>query len=263
MNKFLLVLMALGCVSAQNYGGYSSVPVRHEASYSAPVIRHQSYAAPALKIEEPKAYGYSAPAVRVEPTRIEFASEVKADSYAAPARAAYSAPAVRQESYQSYAAPAVRVESAPVKVEFKSESNYGGYSAPAAAPAAYGSYSSPALKSAAIPITRFSHEISADHSNLQFESANGIRSHEETHVQHGVGGKHFEQGSPVSAEESLATLTKTGGYSYTSPEGIPISLTYTAGPNGFVASGSHLPTPPPIPADIMPSLMMNMMGGGD
>jgi len=257
--------MAIGCVSAQ-YGGYSA-PIRHEASYSAPVIK-QAYSAPApVRIESYSApapvrvesYGYSAPVARVEPTKIEFSSEVLKNDYSStPVRSAYTAPApVRVESYShSYAAPAVRIETAPVKVEFKSDS----YSAPAA----YGTYGSlPAVKSENIPITRFNHEIAGDHSNLEFESGNGIKSSEQTHVQFGVGGTHFSQGSPKSAEETPATLTKTGSYSYISPEGIPISLSYTAGPHGYVATGSHLPTPPPIPADIMASLQMNMMGGGD
>uniref|UniRef100_A0A336M9P3 CSON014053 protein n=1 Tax=Culicoides sonorensis TaxID=179676 RepID=A0A336M9P3_CULSO len=45
-----------------------------------------------------------------------------------------------------------------------------------------------------------------------------------------------------------------GSYSYTSPEGKPISVTYIADENGFRASGNHLPTPPPIPPEIQKSL---------
>lgn len=36
-------------------------------------------------------------------------------------------------------------------------------------------------------------------------------------------------------------------YSYYSPEGELISVTYTADENGFQPQGDHLPTPPPIP----------------
>jgi len=45
-----------------------------------------------------------------------------------------------------------------------------------------------------------------------------------------------------------------GSYSYTSPEGIPITVTYVADENGFQASGDHLPTSPPIPEAIQKSL---------
>ena len=48
-----------------------------------------------------------------------------------------------------------------------------------------------------------------------------------------------------------------GSYSYTGPDGITVSLTYTADENGFVPQGDHLPTPPPIPEAILRSLEQN------
>ncbi|CAG7786113.1 unnamed protein product [Allacma fusca] len=45
-----------------------------------------------------------------------------------------------------------------------------------------------------------------------------------------------------------------GSYSYTSPEGTPLSVSYVADENGFQASGDHLPTPPPIPEAIQKAL---------
>lgn len=45
-----------------------------------------------------------------------------------------------------------------------------------------------------------------------------------------------------------------GSFSYTSPEGQPIRLIYTADENGFVPQGDHLPTPPPIPPAIQKAL---------
>lgn len=48
--------------------------------------------------------------------------------------------------------------------------------------------------------------------------------------------------------------TVQGSFSYTSPEGQPISLRYIADENGFRAEGAHLPTPPPIPEAIARSL---------
>lgn len=45
-----------------------------------------------------------------------------------------------------------------------------------------------------------------------------------------------------------------GSFSYTSPEGIPIQITYLADENGFQPQGDHLPTPPPIPPAIQKAL---------
>lgn len=48
-------------------------------------------------------------------------------------------------------------------------------------------------------------------------------------------------------EEDDGSLQVQGSYSYTAPDGTPISLTYTADENGFQPQGAHLPTPPPLP----------------
>ncbi|CAD7090696.1 unnamed protein product [Hermetia illucens] len=68
-----------------------------------------------------------------------------------------------------------------------------------------------------------------------FETTNGIAAQEQ-----GVGG-HQAQGAS----------------SYTSPEGIPIQLAYSADENGFHPEGAHLPIPPPIPEEILKSLQWN------
>ena len=44
--------------------------------------------------------------------------------------------------------------------------------------------------------------------------------------------------------------TNQGASYFITPEGQKITLTWTADENGFVATGDHLPTPPPIPAEI-------------
>ncbi|XP_066250408.1 pupal cuticle protein 36-like [Euwallacea similis] len=71
----------------------------------------------------------------------------------------------------------------------------------------------------------------------------------------------YETANRISAEEqgeARGDGTKTrGSYSYISPEGERISITYTADENGFVPQGSHIPTPPPIPEAILKSLQEN------
>ncbi|XP_050352198.1 uncharacterized protein LOC126774704 [Nymphalis io] len=48
-----------------------------------------------------------------------------------------------------------------------------------------------------------------------------------------------------------------GAYSYTGDDGIQYSIRYTADENGFRPQGDHLPTPPPIPEEILKSLEQN------
>lgn len=49
-------------------------------------------------------------------------------------------------------------------------------------------------------------------------------------------------------------LVQHGSYSYTSPDGVLINVQYVADEGGFRATGDHLPTPPPIPAEIQKGL---------
>ncbi|VVC89050.1 unnamed protein product [Leptidea sinapis] len=67
----------------------------------------------------------------------------------------------------------------------------------------------------------------------------------------------YESGAPRAAGPEGPAVTAEGGFSYRSPDGQQISLTYTADENGFHPVGSHLPTPPPIPAAIQRSLEYN------
>ncbi|XP_055838437.1 endocuticle structural glycoprotein ABD-4-like [Episyrphus balteatus] len=77
----------------------------------------------------------------------------------------------------------------------------------------------------------------------KYETANGIKGEETGTLK-----------KATSADTSDVIIAQ-GSSSYTSPEGNLISLTYTADDvNGFVPSGDHLPTPPPIPPAIQKAL---------
>ncbi|KAL7036924.1 hypothetical protein ACKWTF_008998 [Chironomus riparius] len=68
-----------------------------------------------------------------------------------------------------------------------------------------------------------------------YESANGIRAEETGDVKN------------KGSENAIQTVQ--GSYSYTSPEGQVIQITYTADENGFQAAGDALPTPVPLPEE--------------
>ena len=53
--------------------------------------------------------------------------------------------------------------------------------------------------------------------------------------------------------EESGTVSK-GSYSYTSPDGVVITVNWVADENGFQATGDHLPTPPPMPEHVVKML---------
>lgn len=53
-------------------------------------------------------------------------------------------------------------------------------------------------------------------------------------------------------EETDADGTRHGSYSYVDPSGQRRTISYTAGKNGFQASGDHLPVAPPAPPQPIP-----------
>ncbi|XP_030370958.1 uncharacterized protein LOC115621444 [Scaptodrosophila lebanonensis] len=54
-------------------------------------------------------------------------------------------------------------------------------------------------------------------------------------------------------EETDADGTRHGSYSYVDPTGQRRTISYTAGKNGFQASGEHLPVAPPAPPQPVPT----------
>ncbi|XP_066907176.1 endocuticle structural glycoprotein SgAbd-8 [Halyomorpha halys] len=77
----------------------------------------------------------------------------------------------------------------------------------------------------------------------------------------------YETGNGIQAEErgsqrlvgepAEAGTVAQGSYSYTDPDGNLIQVTYTADENGFVPQGSHFPTAPPVPPEILAALEKN------
>uniref|UniRef100_A0A2A4J2I4 Uncharacterized protein n=1 Tax=Heliothis virescens TaxID=7102 RepID=A0A2A4J2I4_HELVI len=93
-----------------------------------------------------------------------------------------------------------------------------------------------------IPILKQTQEVNFDGSyQYSYETGNGIAAQEQGYL---------KNAGVKDAEAQVAQ----GSFTYTSPEGIPISLSYTADENGFQPQGAHLPTPPPIPEAILRAL---------
>ncbi|KAG6450248.1 hypothetical protein O3G_MSEX006458 [Manduca sexta] len=78
---------------------------------------------------------------------------------------------------------------------------------------------------------------------FSYDTPNGISAH--------------ESGAPRAQGPEGPAVTAEGGFSYRTPDGQQISLTYTADENGFHPVGSHLPTPPPIPEAIQRAIEFN------
>jgi hypothetical protein len=42
-----------------------------------------------------------------------------------------------------------------------------------------------------------------------------------------------------------------GSYSFTTPDGVVLTVNWVVDENGFQATGDHLPTPPPMPEHVV------------
>ncbi|XP_022119568.2 uncharacterized protein LOC110996280 isoform X2 [Pieris rapae] len=70
----------------------------------------------------------------------------------------------------------------------------------------------------------------------------------------------YQTDNGISAAEkavSVDGVKAEGGFSYTGDDGQVYTVTYTADEDGFRPKGAHLPTPPPIPPEILKALEQN------
>ncbi|XP_042888220.1 cuticle protein CP14.6-like [Penaeus japonicus] len=103
----------------------------------------------------------------------------------------------------------------------------------AAAPQGYSAPAPPRYDSVEIAIVRDDRVIEDDgRYNFDFETANGIVVSE--HGAPGVEG----------------AISSAGSFSYTAPDGTPVSLQFVADENGFQPQGAHLPVAPEFPHPI-------------
>jgi len=114
-----------------------------------------------------------------------------------------------------------------------------------------------------IPIRAFSHEITGVESDaVAFESGNGIRQAENTRVV-ATSGNVYDGGHGQMVTTDGMGAAKTGSYSYTSPEGVPITMNWIADENGFRVQGNGVPTPPPQTAEYMQAAQRNLAATAD
>ncbi|KAJ2946978.1 hypothetical protein O0L34_g16324 [Tuta absoluta] len=92
-------------------------------------------------------------------------------------------------------------------------------------------------------ILKYGNDVNGDGSYSYFyETNNGIAAQ--------------EQGSPrnFGGNPPVAPAVAQGSFSWTSPEGVPVAISYVADENGYQPQGDAIPTPPPVPPQIARAL---------
>ncbi|XP_047526717.1 endocuticle structural glycoprotein SgAbd-2-like [Vanessa atalanta] len=96
-----------------------------------------------------------------------------------------------------------------------------------------------------IPIIHFDKEQGTDGSyKTSYETGNNIHAQENGYLKNVVN----------SENENIPSLVQEGSYTYTAPDGQVITVEYTADEFGFRVKGDHIPTPPPVSAEIQKGL---------
>ncbi|KAI5631625.1 insect cuticle protein domain-containing protein [Phthorimaea operculella] len=92
-------------------------------------------------------------------------------------------------------------------------------------------------------VLKYGNDVNGDGSyNYFYETNNGIAAQEQ-----GVP-RNFGGNPPV------APAVAQGSFSWTSPEGVPVAISYVADENGYQPQGDAIPTPPPVPPQIARAL---------
>ncbi|CAH0553726.1 unnamed protein product [Brassicogethes aeneus] len=97
---------------------------------------------------------------------------------------------------------------------------------------------------APINILRFNNENNGNGQyNYDFETENHIQQQ--------------ESGNLKNAGSEAETIEAQGSFTFTAPDGQTFSIQYVADENGFQPQGAHIPTAPPVPAEILKALEQN------
>lgn len=81
-------------------------------------------------------------------------------------------------------------------------------------------------------VVRFDSVVNPDSYQYAYETSKGIKAE--------------ESGNLKNAGSESEAIEAKGSFSYVSPEGQNIAVSYIADENGFQPTGDHLPQPPPI-----------------
>lgn len=98
--------------------------------------------------------------------------------------------------------------------------------------------------------------------NYSYVTANGINQNSYGYIKKIIVPIFDANGTLTNQTHEEDVLVQHGSYSYFAPDGEYINVNYIADENGFQAFGDNLPTPPPIPADIMASLQVQALKNG-
>ncbi|KAG5671146.1 hypothetical protein PVAND_001359 [Polypedilum vanderplanki] len=79
--------------------------------------------------------------------------------------------------------------------------------------------------------------------NFAFETSNGIKEQASGQLKDVTVPVYDTNGQKTGDQPGKAEV-QTGSFSYTAPDGTPITVQWTADENGFSATGDHLPQPP-------------------